>query len=85
MFKGNGPGRKRREAMAERNAEACGAFTHRLHHYPSQMSRGQQQSGNTRAFVSRPEVVFADEPTGNLDTKTTGGNHGHGHGLCQKI
>ena len=69
MFKGMD--RKRREAMAEDLLRRVG-LSHRLHHYPSQMSGGQQQrAGIARAFVSRPEVVFADEPTGNLDTKTT--------------
>ena len=69
MFKGMD--RKRREAMAEEMLKRVG-LSHRLHHYPSQMSGGQQQrAGIARAFVSRPEVVFADEPTGNLDTKTT--------------
>ena len=62
---------KERERRAIEALDSVGLHD-RLYHKSNQMSGGQQQrAGIARAFVSRPEVVFADEPTGNLDTKTT--------------
>ena len=60
-----------RTKRAKEMLAAVGLEKH-LQHKPTQMSGGQQQRvGIARAFVSNPPIVFADEPTGNLDSVTT--------------
>ncbi|CFX83895.1 ABC transporter-like [Syntrophomonas zehnderi OL-4] len=60
-----------RDKQALKMLTAVGLKKHR-NHKPAQMSGGQQQRvGIARAFVSHPTVIFADEPTGNLDSKTS--------------
>ncbi|MDE6740230.1 MAG: ABC transporter ATP-binding protein [Lachnospiraceae bacterium] len=66
-----GMDKKKRNARAEEMLDLVGLTKHKKHR-PNQMSGGQQQRvGVARALVVEPEIIFADEPTGNLDSNTS--------------